>query len=298
MRKIFFVVGHFYSSITLAVSEIYANHSILEITPSATNPQITERGLDLIFRTCGRDDQQSAVAANISPRRRAKKSQSCSTIQPMAKDSGTMSGSGLPKPCSGMCFTRASTKAARITDGLSDASRRRQPIWFIGAAAMRTPVFSSRNARRGRNGAAFRQRFPGIGRIRASRGRLSRRRADDLPRRSAPPPASSGRDERIPRARHRSPRFLRLNAYAAVEVLAQAAKAAGTFDPGRDRQGRSIPAGPFPTVLGTLTYDTKGDVTTPIMLSMRGGRGYEDPARIWRTDDPNNHAILARPGKA
>ena len=32
------------------------------ITPSATNPQITERGLWNMFRTCGRDDQQGAVA--------------------------------------------------------------------------------------------------------------------------------------------------------------------------------------------------------------------------------------------
>ena len=32
------------------------------ITPSATNPKITERSLWNVFRTCGRDDQQGAVA--------------------------------------------------------------------------------------------------------------------------------------------------------------------------------------------------------------------------------------------
>jgi branched-chain amino acid transport system substrate-binding protein len=36
---------------------------MLEITPSATNPQITERKMWNVFRTCGRDDQQGAVAA-------------------------------------------------------------------------------------------------------------------------------------------------------------------------------------------------------------------------------------------
>jgi branched-chain amino acid transport system substrate-binding protein len=58
-----FVVGHFNSGVTMPSSEVYQENGILEITPSATNPKITERGLWNIFRTCGRDDQQGAVAA-------------------------------------------------------------------------------------------------------------------------------------------------------------------------------------------------------------------------------------------
>src|SRR5437762_5668822 len=58
-----FVVGHFNSGVTMPASEVYQESGILEITPSATNPKITERGLWNIFRTCGRDDQQGAVAS-------------------------------------------------------------------------------------------------------------------------------------------------------------------------------------------------------------------------------------------
>src|SRR5581483_10143076 len=57
-----FVVGHFNSGVTMPASEVYQENGILEITPSATNPKITERGMWNIFRTCGRDDQQGAVA--------------------------------------------------------------------------------------------------------------------------------------------------------------------------------------------------------------------------------------------
>src|ERR1051326_1514972 len=57
-----FVIGHFNSGVTMPASEVYQENAILEITPSATNPKITERGLWNIFRTCGRDDQQGAVA--------------------------------------------------------------------------------------------------------------------------------------------------------------------------------------------------------------------------------------------
>src|SRR6266571_7322061 len=59
-----FVIGHFNSGVTMPASEVYQENGILEITPSATNPKITERGLWNIFRTCGRDDQQGAVAGS------------------------------------------------------------------------------------------------------------------------------------------------------------------------------------------------------------------------------------------
>src|SRR5260221_8606987 len=57
-----FVIGHFNSGVTMPSSEVYAENGILSITPSATNPKITERGLWNVFRTCGRDDQQGEVA--------------------------------------------------------------------------------------------------------------------------------------------------------------------------------------------------------------------------------------------
>ncbi|MDH4981553.1 branched-chain amino acid ABC transporter substrate-binding protein [Hyphomicrobium sp. D-2] len=57
-----FVVGHFNSGVTMPASEVYVDNGILMITPASTNPSITERKLWNVFRTCGRDDQQGAVA--------------------------------------------------------------------------------------------------------------------------------------------------------------------------------------------------------------------------------------------
>jgi branched-chain amino acid transport system substrate-binding protein len=59
---IHFVVGHFNSGVTMPASEVYVDNGMLMITPSSTNPMITERKLWNVFRTCGRDDQQGAVA--------------------------------------------------------------------------------------------------------------------------------------------------------------------------------------------------------------------------------------------
>jgi branched-chain amino acid transport system substrate-binding protein len=59
-----FVIGHYNSGVTMPSSEVYQENGILEITPSSTNPQITERGMWNIFRVCGRDDQQGKVAGD------------------------------------------------------------------------------------------------------------------------------------------------------------------------------------------------------------------------------------------
>jgi branched-chain amino acid transport system substrate-binding protein len=57
-----FVIGAFNSGVTMPSSEAYQENGVLEITPASTNPQVTERKMWNIFRTCGRDDQQGAVA--------------------------------------------------------------------------------------------------------------------------------------------------------------------------------------------------------------------------------------------
>ena len=61
-----FVIGHFNSGVTIPASEVYADNGILMITPSATNPKVTERGLWDVFRTCGRDDQQGKLWADLA----------------------------------------------------------------------------------------------------------------------------------------------------------------------------------------------------------------------------------------
>ena len=49
---------------TRAASPIYAAANIIQITPSSTNPALTEQGFTTFFRVCGRDDQQAILAAD------------------------------------------------------------------------------------------------------------------------------------------------------------------------------------------------------------------------------------------
>jgi branched-chain amino acid transport system substrate-binding protein len=64
-----FVIGHLQSGVTIPASDVYQENGILAITPVATNPNVTDRGLWNIFRVCGRDDQQGALAGQIIAQR-------------------------------------------------------------------------------------------------------------------------------------------------------------------------------------------------------------------------------------
>jgi branched-chain amino acid transport system substrate-binding protein len=61
---IVFMAGHFCSGSSIPASSVYNEEGILQISPASTNPKLTEQGFDNVFRTCGRDDQQGFVAAN------------------------------------------------------------------------------------------------------------------------------------------------------------------------------------------------------------------------------------------
>jgi len=65
-RKVSFVAGHFCSGSSIPASEVYAEEGILQISPASTNPTLTERGAKFknVFRVCGRDDQQGVVGGD------------------------------------------------------------------------------------------------------------------------------------------------------------------------------------------------------------------------------------------
>ena len=74
------------------------------------------------------------------------------------------------------------------------------------------------------------------------------------------------------RAKQIEPETFTLYTYAAVEVWAAAAAEAKSTDAAKVsaviRSGK-----PFATVVGTLTYDAKGDITTPAYVVYRWAKG-------------------------
>jgi branched-chain amino acid transport system substrate-binding protein len=65
-KKVVFVAGHFCSSSSIAASAVYNEAGVLQMTPASSNPVLTDdaakKGWNYVFRACGRDDAQGAVA--------------------------------------------------------------------------------------------------------------------------------------------------------------------------------------------------------------------------------------------
>jgi branched-chain amino acid transport system substrate-binding protein len=60
------VIGHFNSGTTLPASKIYAHAGIPMITPGATNPGITQAGLDTVYRVIATDSQNAGNAGTYA----------------------------------------------------------------------------------------------------------------------------------------------------------------------------------------------------------------------------------------
>ncbi len=65
--KVAGVIGHLTSKTSIEASKIYAKHHIVQISPTATNPWLTERpgANGYVFRTAGRDDLQAQLIGNL-----------------------------------------------------------------------------------------------------------------------------------------------------------------------------------------------------------------------------------------
>lgn len=256
--EVAFVVGHFNSSVTMPASEIYDENNILDITPASTNPRLTERGLAMIFRTCGRDDQQAMVAARFLASRKGKIA--------ILHDKSTY-GKGLAEE------TRKALAAVGrevvlfegLTKGEKDFSAIVSKIKASGAGI----VFWGGVHTEG--GLLLRQmRDQGVSTpVLAGDGVAS----DEFAAIAGPgvvgtfmtfPPDPLHRPEAAAvvaafRAQNFNPETYTLYSYAAVEVVKQAAEAARSLEP--TEMARVMHSGrAFKTVIGELSFDAKGDV--------------------------------------
>ena len=256
-----FVVGHFNSGVTMPASEVYQENGMLEVTPSATNPKITERKMWNIFRTCGRDDQQGAVAgAYIAKNFKGKK-------VAVIHDKTTY-GQGLADETK-KAMNKAGVKEALyegVNTGEKDYSALVSKIKASGAELVYWGGLHTEG------GLIVRQmRDQGVKAVMMSgdgittdefatiggpgvEGTLMTYGPD--PRKN---PAAKAVVEKF-RAAKFEPEAYTLYSYAAVEVVKQAAEAAKSLDP--KKVAEKISSGmKFKTVIGELSYDKKGDIT-------------------------------------
>jgi branched-chain amino acid transport system substrate-binding protein len=267
------VLGHFNSGVTIPASEVYAENGVLMVTPSATNPKITERGLWNVFRTCGRDDQQGEVAGKyLATTLKGKK-------LAIVHDKTTY-GKGLADETQKAANKEGVKEVLYegVNTGEKDFSALVSKIKAAGAEVVYWGGLHTEG------GLIARQmRDQGVTAVMMSGDGIT---SDEFATIGGPavegtlmtfPPDPRKRPEAAAavkafEAKKFNPEAYTLYTYAALEVVAGAAAEAKSLDP--KKIAETIKNGKaWPTVIGGLAYDKKGDITRPdyVMYTWKKG---------------------------
>src|SRR5580698_6182098 len=257
-----FVIGHFNSGVTIPASEVYADNGVLFITPSATNPKVTERGLWDAFRTCGRDDQQGKLWADLALGQLKDKKIA------IVHDKTTY-GQGLADAARG--FMNAGGKKEVLYEGVNTGEKDYSAIVSkIKASGADYVMWGGLHTE---GGLIVRQmRDQGMKTIMISGDGITDNEFASIggpgvegtlmsfgpePRNN---PAAKDIVEAI-KATGFDPAGYTLYSYAGVQIIKQAAEKANSLDP--KKIAEAMHSGmTFKTVIGDIAYDKKGDRTT------------------------------------
>lgn len=257
-----FVIGHFNSGVTMPSSEVLQDNGILEITPAATNPKITERGMWNIFRVCGRDDQQGGMAgAIIADKYKGKR-------VAIVHDKTTY-GQGLADE------TRKALHAKGMKEVMYEGVNKDDKDFtaLVSKLKAANPDLVYWGGLHDTGGIILRQmrdqglRAPlmgGDGLADDEFAAIAGPGAEGTLMTFSPDPRTNPKNKEIVelfrKNRGFEPQAYTLYSYAAMQIVKQAAEEAKSLDPKKVaeviRSGR-----PFDTVLGTLSFDKKGDVS-------------------------------------
>ncbi len=243
-------------------SNVYNEEGILQISPASTNPQLTERGLDNVFRVCGRDDQQGTIAGNyLADTFSGKKIAVVHDKQAYSKGLADATKAQLNKR--GVEESMYETITAAEKDYTAFVTKLKQAkIDVLYYGGYHTEA-----------GLIVRQmRDQGLGTLLISGDALV---TDEYWAISGPAGEGTlmtfGPDPRkmataktvvddFKKAGY-NPEGYTLYTYAAIQAWAQAVTKAGSTD--LDKVTKALRGNTFKTVLGDLTFDAKGDIKQP-----------------------------------
>ncbi len=260
--RVALVVGHLCSGASIAASEIYSKQSIIQISPASTAPNFTERGLDNVFRTCGRDDMQGFVIAEHIVRKYPLKkvgigydestySFGLATLtKKFLNKNGIKEDFFIKLPSNETDFSSVLEKisknkvdvlffpsyAASATQILKQAKKMKVEFQFVGSDTLMNDDFLN------------------------LAGDLTEGVEISFP----PDPSHDRRNRKLVRKYKKkglNPEAFTFYSYAAVQVWAQAAQKANTIS--GDKVINSLKTSDFNTVLGKVTFNKNGDISQP-----------------------------------
>lgn len=255
-----FVAGHWCSHASISASKIYEEAGILMIAPSSVSAKLTDEGGPNVFRVCGRDDQQGTKLGDHFADHWAGKDIAI-------LDDRTTWGTGIANAVRrrlrelGMGVAMDETFTPGEPDYSALVSKMQAAgidVFFLGGYHLEAGLILRQahdmgyDLRLVGSSALASEDFPLI----AGPGFV-----DTLMIAAADMRASPQAAEVVARFRAQGyePQGYTFNAYAAVQVWAEAVAVAGSLD--LDAVLKVMHSRQFDTVLGRISFDEKGDVT-------------------------------------
>jgi len=261
-KGVSFVAGHFCSGSSIPASEVYAEEGILQISPASTNPKLTERGLDNVFRVCGRDDQQGLVAGTFLAKNFGK-------VNIAVIHDKTAYGKGLADETR-KTLNRLGVKETlyeAYTAGEKDYSAlvsklkvNRIEVLYVGGYHTEAGLIVRQMRQQGMKtmlvsgDALVTNEYWSIT-GKAGEGTLMTFSPDPRKEKAAAEVVARFRADGY------EPEGYTLYTYGAIQAWAQAVEKIGGTD--TDKLSRHLKSNQFDTVLGRIGFDKKGDVTAP-----------------------------------
>jgi branched-chain amino acid transport system substrate-binding protein len=269
---VIFVAGHFCSHSSIPASAIYEAAGVLQISPSSTNPMLTELGRANVFRVSHRDDTEGIMAGNYLADHWA--GQKIAIFH-----DNTTFGKGIAERTKKQLNHRGVTEAiyqayvpGKVDYGVEIAELQAADIAVLYIGGYHTEIALMARAARDRDylvqlvaGGVLASEDFGLIAGRAAEGALFTDVADPRRRPEAAPIV-----ERF-RASGFEPQLYTLYTYGAVQAWAQAAEKAASLE--LQAMIASLRQHQFNTVLGPIDFDDKGDLTvqSPAWYVWRGG---------------------------
>ncbi len=272
-KKVAFVAGHFCSGSSIPASEVYAENNILQISPASTNPKLTERGFANVFRTCGRDDSQGKVAAQYVIAKLPGK-------KVAVLDDKSAYGQGLADEfaanltAAGVVPVMRESIAAGEKDYSALVSRLKEAqadIVYLGGYKTEGGLI----VRQMRDQGMTATLMGGDGLVTEEFWAITGPAGQGTLMTFSPDPRLLPRNADLVaffRARNYEPEAYTLYTYATIQAWAQAVAKAGTLD--SKAVADTLRASQFDTAIGTIGFDSKGDVAGPtyVMYVWKDGK--------------------------
>jgi len=258
-QGVVFVAGHFCSGASIPASKVYEAERVLMISPSSTNPKLTDEGGNNVFRVCGRDDQQGQIAGDYLADHWYDK-------RIAILHDGTVYGKGLADQTRTQLEKRGVAEVMYETYGagkhdyselISKLRAADVDVFYVGGYSTEAALM----LRQARDAGSQIQLVSGDAIATDEFWLITGESGEGALMTFFPDPRKNKEAEKVVakfREEGYEPEGYTLYAYAAFQVWAQATEKAGSLD--LDKIVEIMREDEFDTVLGRLSFDEKGDL--------------------------------------